>query len=178
MNLRKRLFPVISLSVCLQFHLIYVRLVLLIEQYIFFSFAAGSLQFRQCIHPLRLSSKFDLSSSIAVKDTKMCNIGPGLGIIKLDSVLIAQKCCPKHEIQNCNLEYEKTNSKVLWPIGQVGDNNYYTCFIQRPGYWFCRTGWFTFISRRQVPHGEQDLLTLPGHLWSPPVFSGHRVVQS
>ena len=38
--------------------------------------------------------------------------------------------------------------------------------------------WLLTWAARRVPHVEQEVLTLPEHLTSPPVFSGVRVAQS
>jgi len=68
----------------------------------------------------------------------------------------------------------------LWNICVTNDQGYVPLFLNTslffPHSWLI-TGFVTRLTRR-VPLMEQELLTLPEHLRSPPVFRGVRVTRS
>jgi len=71
-------------------------------------------------------------------------------------------------------------SPPLWNICVTNDHGYVPLVVNTsrifPHSWLI-TGFVTRLAR-QVPLVEQELLTLPEHLSSPPVFSGVRVTRS
>jgi hypothetical protein len=76
--------------------------------------------------------------------------------------------------------YKRWLGWPLWNICVINDHGYVplvvNTFRSLPHSWLI-TGFVTRLTRR-VPLVEQELLTVPEHLSSPPVFSGVRVTRS